>query len=175
MKKLTALLIPLFVVTGITAQIVSNPTIATGTTSATNVSATIAFKANASYVGGVVLDNNKSTLVDFTGVVFDEANNFSKDLNQFVAPSDGIYHFDVRVSWLQFTAPGSVTINLNTAPLATTAMSILAASSTLRTFDSNLNTLLKLKAGDKIFVYLKQESGAAQRYQQVQLCGFKVK
>jgi C1q domain len=172
MKKLASLLAPLFFVTGITAQIVTSPTLSTSTTV---VSSAIAFKANATYVGGTVLDNNRSSLVNFTGVVFDEGNNFSKDNDVFLVPSDGIYHFDVRVSWLQFTAPGSVTINLNTAPLATPATSILIASTTLRTFDSNLNTLLKLKAGDKIFVYVKQESGTTQKYQQVQLCGFKVK
>ncbi len=132
-----------------------------------------AFKANATYIGGEPIANNTESKVHFTGVLFDETKNFAAD--EFTAPSDGIYSFDVRVSWLQFSAEGMITINVRTNLYAAVpATTVQASSATLPVFDSNFSTLLKLKAGDKVSVYLLQKSGAQQKYQQVQLSGFKV-
>ncbi len=132
-----------------------------------------AFKANATYIGGEPIANNTESKVHFTGVLFDETKNFAAD--EFTVPSDGIYSFDVRVSWLQFSAEGMITINVRTNLYAAVpATTVQASSATLPVFDSNFSTLLKLKAGDKVSVYLIQKSGAQQKYQQVQLSGFKV-
>jgi hypothetical protein len=133
-----------------------------------------AFLVNASYAGGVPVPHNANFKVSFTRAVFDETNNFSITNGEFVAPSEGIYHFDIRVNWMQFTAPGLVTINVNRAVLASWASSILIPSTTHRLFDTNYSLLLKIPAGEKVMIYLKQDSGAPQKFQQVQLSGYKV-
>lgn len=135
----------------------------------------VAFKAAATYVGGEPLANNTESKVNFTGAYFDEGKNFSISTGTFVVPSDGIYHFDLRVSWLQFSANGYVQLSIRTNLYASVpAAIILQPSTTLPVFDSEFSTLMKLKAGDKIEVYLLQKSGVQQKYQQVQLSGFKV-
>jgi hypothetical protein len=133
-----------------------------------------AFKANATFIGGNPLANNTESKVDFGGTVFDSNNDFSAAKDEFKAPADGVYHFDLRVSWLQFSAAGSVTLNIKSGRFGNVATSVQAASSSLAVFDSNFSTLLKLAAGETISVYLIQNSGAQQRYQQVQLSGYKV-
>jgi hypothetical protein len=132
-------------------------------------STTVMFKANATFVGGEPIATNTRYKVNFGGTVFDEGHNFSKDTDEFTAPADGFYHFDVRVSWLQFSANGSVTIDLEYV-----ATSVLAVSTTMPVFDSNYGTLLKMKKGERLGVYIKQNTGAQQKFQQVQLSGFKV-
>lgn len=148
---------------------------ATPITTATIAEPKVAFKANATYVGGEPIASNTETKINFTGTVFDEGKNFSISSGAFVAPSDGIYHFDLRVSWLQFSANGYVQLSIRTNLYASIPASIILQSSTTQpVFDSEFSTLLKLKAGDKIEVYLTQKSGTQQKYQQVQLSGFKV-
>lgn len=135
----------------------------------------IAFKANATYVGGTPIANNTESKVFFSGVMFDEGKNFSTSTSEFIASSDGIYHFDLRVSWLQFSNEGMITLLIRTNLYqSVAATSIQISSKSQPVFDSNFSTLLKLKAGDKVTVYLGQQSGAQQKYQQVQLCGFKI-
>ncbi len=135
----------------------------------------IAFKANATYVGGTPIASNTESKVLFSGVMFDEGNNFSTPTSEFIAPTDGIYHFDLRVSWLQFSNEGMITLLIRTNLFqSVAATSVQMSSKTQPVFDSNFSTLLKLKAGDKVAVYLGQRSGTQQKYQQVQLCGFKV-
>jgi C1q domain len=135
----------------------------------------IAFKANATYVGGTPIANNTESKVFFSGVMFDEGKNFSTSTSEFIAPSDGIYHFDLRVSWLQFSNEGMITLLIRTNLYqSVAATSVQLSSKTQSVFDSNFSTILKLKAGDKVSVYLVQQSGTQQKYQQVQLCGFKV-
>ena len=155
------------------AQIINN-TVKSPVTS-TVVRPVIAFRAAATYVGGEPLANNTESKVNFTGAYFDESKNFSVSTGEFIAPSDGIYHFDLRVSWLKFSAPGSVSLLLRTNLYSAIAMTtVLEASTTVPVFDSNFSTLLKLKTGDKVSVYLNQNSGAQQKYQQVILGGVKV-
>jgi len=138
-------------------------------------SAKVAFQASATYVGGTeVMPNNMNSKVIFTGSLFDEAKNFSIPNGCFVVPADGIYHFDVRVSWLRFTAPGMITMNLNTDEFSMLTTSVQTASTTSAVFDTQYSMLVKLRAGQKLYVYLKQNSTAIQKYQQVQLAGFKV-
>lgn len=132
-------------------------------------SVSVAFKANATYAGGEPIATNTRYKVNFGGTVFDAGRNFSKDTDEFIAPVDGFYHFDVRVSWLQFSAVGSVTIDLNYE-----ATSVLMVSTSRPVFDSNYGTLLEMKKGEKMSVYLKQNTGAQQKFQQVQFSGFKV-
>jgi hypothetical protein len=131
--------------------------------------APVMFRAQATHVGGEPLPNNTRYKVNFGGTSFDEGKNFNKETDEFTAPADGIYHFDIRVSWLQFSANGSVTIDLEYE-----ATSVLAGSTTMPVFDSNYGTLLKLKKGARLSVYLKQNTGTQQKFQQVQLCGYKV-
>jgi hypothetical protein len=132
------------------------------------------FLANASYAGGETIPSKFNFRVNFTRTVFDEANNFSVANGEFVAPSAGLYHFDIRISWMQFTAPGVITVNLNRAALATWASSSQLSSTTQRIFDSNFGALIKMPAGEKVMIYLQQDSGAPQKFQQVQLWGYKV-
>ena len=153
------------------AQINSTITKLPPTTVATSV---IAFRAAATHVGGEPIANNTEKKVDFTGVYFDESKNFSVATDEFVAPSDGIYHFDLRVGWLQFSSAGMVTLLLRTNLYEQIAMTSVQTSSTTQIFDSNYSILMKLKAGDKISVHLLQNSGAQQKFQQVVFGGFKV-
>jgi C1q domain len=136
--------------------------------------AVIAFRAAATYIGGEPIATNSEKKVDFTGVYFDESKNFSVVNDEFAAPSDGIYHFDLRVGWIQFSSPGMITLLLRTNLYEQIAMTSVQTSSTTQIFDSNFGALLKLKAGDKVSVYLSQNSGTQQKYQQVILSGFKV-
>ena len=135
---------------------------------------TIAFRAAATYIGGEPIANNTEKKIDFTGVYFDEDKNFSVASDEFVAPSDGIYHFDLRVGWLQFSSPGMVTILLRTNLYSQIAYTSVQTSSTTQIFDSNVGALLKLKTGDKVSVHISQNSGTQQKFQQVILSGFKV-
>ena len=134
----------------------------------------IAFRAAATYIGGEPIANNTEKKVDFTGVYFDESKNFSIISDEFITPSNGIYHFDLRVGWMQFTSAGMVTLLLRTNLFEQIAVTSVQTSSTTQIFDSNFGTLMKLKAGDKVSVYLSQNSGAQQKYQQIVLSGFKV-
>ncbi|MBI1781393.1 MAG: hypothetical protein HYR66_08485 [Sphingobacteriales bacterium] len=175
-KKIVAIgLIILSLALHVKAQQTILKPMATPITTATIAEPKVAFKAAATYVGGEPLANNTESKVNFTGAYFDEGKNFSVVNGTFVAPSDGIYHFDLRVSWLQFSANGYVQLTLRTNLYAAIPASIiLQPSTTLPVFDSEFSTLLKLKTGDKIEVYLLQKSGVQQKYQQVQLSGFKV-
>jgi C1q domain len=134
----------------------------------------IAFRAAATYVSGEPVASNTEKKVDFTGAYFDESKNFSVATDEFVAPSDGIYHFDLRVSWAQFTAPGMVTLLIRTNLYEQIAITSVQISSTTQLFDSNFSSLAKLKAGDKVSVYLQQNSGTQQHYRQVVFGGFKL-
>ncbi|MEP7376570.1 MAG: hypothetical protein ABI675_24445 [Chitinophagaceae bacterium] len=134
----------------------------------------IAFRAAATYVNGEPLATGSERKVDFTGAYFDESKNFSVATDEFAVPSDGIYHFDLRVSWAQFTAPGMITLLIRTNLYQQIAISSVQASSTSQIFDSNFSSLAKLKAGDKVSVYLQQNSGVQQQYRQVVFGGFKV-
>jgi hypothetical protein len=175
MKSFTCLLCLVLLVTftAFAQQPVLKNTAVKPVTADLNTISKPAFKANATYLGGEPIAANTETKIHFSGVVFDEGKNFSAD--EFVAPSDGIYHFDLRVSWLQFSAEGYVTLAIRTnLYAAVAASSVQISSKTLAVFDSNFSTLLKLKAGDRISVHLTQQTGSQQKYQQVQLCGFKV-
>lgn len=135
----------------------------------------IAFKANATFVGGEPIANATAHKVNFGGTIFNEGNCFSKDKDEFVAPEDGYYHFDLRVSWLKFSAAGNVELYILTNWYATVPVGSIQLSSTMQsTFDSNFSALVKLKKGDKVTVELYQKSGVQQKYQQVQFSGFKV-
>jgi hypothetical protein len=134
----------------------------------------IAFRAAATYVSGEPVASNTENKVDFTGSYFDESKNFSVATDEFIAPADGIYHFDLRVSWAQFSAPGMVTLLIRTNLYSQIAITTILPSSTTQLFDSNLSSLAKLKAGDKVSVYLQQNSGTQQHYRQVVFGGFKV-
>jgi len=171
MKHTTTFLICFSVFFKLTAQIVTN-TVKLPVT--THPSTAIAFRAAATYTGGEPLANNSERKVDFTGTYFDESKNFSVTNDEFTAPSDGIYHFDLRVGWMQFSSPGMITLLLRTNLYEQIAMTSVQTSSTIQVFDSNFGTLLKLKTGDKVSVYLSQNSGTQQKYQQVVLSGFKV-
>lgn len=148
-------------------------TAATGKTVASQV---VAFKANATVISGQPIASATPHDVDFTGrALFNESNSFSIDKDEFAAPSDGYYHFDVRVNWVKFSAKGSVEIRLlvnwySGLPAATW----LPGNTELATFDTNFSTLMQLKAGDKIKVELIQDSGTQQVFRQVQFSGFKV-
>jgi hypothetical protein len=133
----------------------------------------VAFKANATYVGGEPVGNSIEYKINFTGMVFDESKNFSIATDEFTAPVDGIYHFDLRVSWLQFTAPGLITLNIKTNNYIMSGTTVQVPSVSQSVFDSNFSLLSKLKAGEKVSVNIVQRSGAQQKYQQVQFSGFK--
>lgn len=167
MKQLLTFVLLLSIVLTLNAQLTLTTVPATSTM--------VAFKAAATYVGGELVANNTESKVYFTGAYFDEGKNFSVSTGEFIAPSVGIYHFDLRVSWLKFSAAGYANLIIRTnlyAAIAVTSLQI--TSTTLPSFDSNYGTLLKLKAGDKISVYLSQNSGVQQKYQQVVFSGFKV-
>lgn len=135
----------------------------------------IAFKANATFVGGEPIANATPHKVNFGGTIFNEGNCFSKDRDEFVAPEDGYYHFDLRVSWLKFSAAGNIELYILTNwHDVVPAGSIQLSSTTQSTFDSNFSALVKLKKADKVTVEIHQKSGVQQKYQQVQFSGFKV-
>jgi hypothetical protein len=90
-----------------------------------------AFKANGTYVGGVPVPPRSAYQPIFTGAVFNEGKYFLlSNGGEFVVPADGIYHFDVRVSWLQFSGPGKVTINLHRSFSDIVATSVQISSAT---------------------------------------------
>jgi hypothetical protein len=136
--------------------------------------AAIAFMANATYIGGEPIASNTPTQIHFTGTVFDESKNFSIPTAEFIVPADGVYHFDLRVSWLPFSSLGAVTLNLRVGLYGQLLATSVQMASATQVFDSNIGTLAKLKAGDKVVVTLQQNSGSQQKYQQVQLSGFKI-
>lgn len=171
MKQLLFLFAGFLFLSSLSAQIVQLSKQKVVTTAAATP---IAFRAAATYIGGEPVANNTEKKVDFTGVYFDENKNFSIATDEFIAPVTGIYHFDLRVGWLQFSAPGAVTLLLRTNLYQQIAVSSVQTSSTTQIFDSNFCTLLKLNAGDKVSVYVNQNSGAQQKFQQVVLSGFKV-
>lgn len=171
MKKYVVFLCCFLIAGSLKAQV----KLSTTATSAQAAPFTIAFRVAATFLSGEPLANNTEGKVNFTGAYFDEQKNFSIITDEFTIPADGIYHFDLRVSWLKFSAPASITLklreNLYTGVGYT---SVQPASVTMPNFDSNVSALLKLKAGDKISVHLLQNSGVQQKYQQVILSGFKV-
>src|SRR3954447_15023439 len=92
----------LLAITSLQAQVTPKVLPVRTTVAATSpvAAAKVAFLASATYVGGTeVVSNNMNTKVVFTGTLFDEAKNFSVPNGYFLAPADGVYHFDVRVSW----------------------------------------------------------------------------
>ena len=171
MKKGIVLLVCFVGSIKLNAQIATNTVKLPVTTIASPI---VAFRAAATYMAGEPVANNTEKKVDFTGAYFDESKNFSIVNDEFVAPSDGIYHFDLRVYWTKFTVQGMVTLLLRTNLYDQIAMTSVQTSSILQNFDSNFGIILKLKTGDKVSVYLSQNSGVQQKYQQVILSGFKV-
>src|ERR1043166_4678805 len=128
------------------AQVVSQPKPVTAQPVVNNiVTAKPAFLANATYVCGTeVSPTNINYKAVFGGTVFDEAKKFSVPTSCFVVPSDGVYHFDVRVSWLKFTAPGAITVNLNNDEFSPRTTSVQVASTTEPVFDTQYAGLIKL-------------------------------
>ncbi|MDP4264843.1 MAG: hypothetical protein Q8941_20110 [Bacteroidota bacterium] len=141
-----------------------------------NRSAVVAFKANATIISGQPVASGTPHDVDFTGrALFNESNSFSIDKDEFTAPSDGYYYFEVRVNWNKFSAKGDVVIKLllnwySGLPSATW----LPGNTDIAVFDTNFSTLMQLKAGDKVRVQIAQDTGAQQVFKQVQFSGFKV-
>jgi hypothetical protein len=133
-----------------------------------------AFKAAATYISGEPVANNTEKKIDFTGVNFDNGKNFSVATDEFVAPTDGIYHFDLRVNWAGFSAPGMITMLIRTNLFQQIPATTVQAAVTNQVFDTQFSTLLSLKAGDHITVHVNQQSGGQQQFRQVQLSGFRV-
>ena len=133
-----------------------------------------AFKAAATYISGEPVANNTEKKIDFTGVNFDNGKNFSIATDEFVVPSDGIYHFDLRVNWAGFSAPGMITMMIRTNLFQQIPATTVQAAVTGQVFDTQFSTLLSLKAGDHITVHVNQQSGAQQLFRQVQFSGFRV-
>src|SRR4030095_13742235 len=112
---------------------------------ARTASAIVAFKTNATYISGEPVANNTPAKIDFNGnPLFDEGKNFSMTTDEFIAPSNGYYHFDLRVGWDRFTAPGTVTIRILTNWYATVPVSTWLPASTAALFDTNFSTILLL-------------------------------
>jgi C1q domain len=136
----------------------------------------VAFKANATYLSGEPIASGTPHDIDFTGnALFNESNSFSIEKDEFTAPANGYYHFDVRVGWNRFSAKGDVVIKLllnwySGLPAATW----LPGNTDIGVFDTNFSSLMQLKAGDKVRVQITQDSGAQQTMKQVQFSGFKV-
>lgn len=149
----------------------------TNSTLATQASGqVVAFKTHATYIGGQAVKSAVPYDVDFNGhPLFDEGNNFSNDKDEFTVPSDGYYHFDVRVGWDKFSAKGDVQIRiLINWYSGLPAVTYLPGNTDIAIFDTNFSTLLKLKTGDKVRLQLIQNSGASQTFKQVQFSGFKI-
>jgi hypothetical protein len=133
-----------------------------------------AFKAAATYISGEPVANNTEKKIDFTGVNFDNGKNFSVSADEFLVPTDGVYHFDLRVNWAGFSAPGMITLLIRTNLFQQIAATTIQPAVTGQVFDTQYSTLLSLKAGDHITVHLNQTSGAQQLFRQVQFSGFRV-
>lgn len=178
-KYLNSVLVVIFIntlaVDPVSAQQTINKTVAAKVAPGDLVStATPAFKAAATYISGEPVGSNTEKKIDFTGVYFDNGKNFSVPADEFLVPTDGIYHFDLRVNWAGFSAPGMITMLIRTNLFQQIAATAVQPAVTGQVFDTQYSTLLSLKAGDHITVHVSQQSGAQQQFRQVQFSGFRV-
>jgi hypothetical protein len=100
-----------------------------------------------------------TTRLSYTTEDFDDGNNFNDSM--FVAPSDGVYHFDIACNWDIFTVStglNAVFVRIN----GTTFIESIMPNSDVVYQSNKLSITTKLKKGDEIKVYAFQNSGATQ-------------
>jgi len=120
-------------------------------------------------IGGLNIETSGTTIVPFTTESYDIGNNFNLaasgvDPNTFIAPFDGIYHFDAYVS---LNISGATIISSNFANIqllvnnavATQASYIPVANSN---FILQISRDLKLVAGDKVKVAVFEDVAGTQ-------------
>lgn len=125
----------------------------------------VAFSANDLGVSNVSIPNGVDFQVELTSEEFDIGNNFNLTTSEFTAPVKGIYHFDYFVSWLSHTnGTGflSATLTKNNAIHSTTRLPAVVSRETTTTLSANIS----LNAGDKVKVFVYQNSGVNQTISQ---------
>lgn len=109
------------------------------------------------------IPNATATKLTFTTKPVDPDNNFNTSLNSFIAPQDGLYHFDVTIDWTAtFTATKVYVqiVNLNTIDdvkrVATQVIQVSAEKPVL-----SCSATFHVLGSEKVEVRVFQNSGSA--------------
>lgn len=122
------------------------------------------------YSGGVVGYPSSSSSfyrVDFTTESYDDGNNFSTapSTYYFIAPANGVYHFDIDLLWQLTTVanPYYIVMQLGNgiSTIHETFTSIPANASSFTTTHRSVD--VKLTNGQTVGLYVSQNSGAEQK------------
>jgi hypothetical protein len=124
------------------------------------VSGSGAFKALVTTTQNISSGDN--TTIIYSTKDYDDATAFFS--TQYVAPANGLYHFDVAVNWdinpVAFNTRYDLVLTVNGAPTHAAFLELPAGAGFYRT--QQLNCDIKLTAGQTVSVYVYQNSGLLQ-------------
>ena len=109
--------------------------------------------------------SGSSNTMNFGSTDYNDGSNFSSD--QFVVPTTGVYHFDIKLMWI-LTAIGAVKysliVSLNSGFSATelSRSQYIVDGSVSGNMTTDLSLDIKLTAGQNVYVMSYQNSGANQ-------------
>ncbi len=111
--------------------------------------------------GPTSISPSVETQVTFDNINFNDGNYYDGALSHYNVVTGGLYHFDSRVVWEAFTAPGEVIlgIRINGLVVEQVRQSVVATSSATQ---QSISANIKAFAGDVIDVVVLQNSGIAQ-------------
>ena len=115
----------------------------------------------------VVVAHNTNFVIPFTQEYYDHTANFqlnsaAANKNTFIAPANGVYHFDASVLWtLSNNAAGSLEVGLWVNGIRRGAVRADANTGNTQ-FQSSLSKDLLLASGDKVTVTVYQNTGFSQ-------------
>lgn len=111
--------------------------------------------------GSTSINPSVETQLVFDNINFNDGNYYDGSLSQYNVVTGGLYHFDSRIVWEAFTAPGEVIlgIRINGLMVEQVRQSVVATSSATQ---QSISANIKAFAGDVIDVVVLQNSGIAQ-------------
>ncbi|MFN8285370.1 MAG: hypothetical protein U0V74_01385 [Chitinophagales bacterium] len=111
--------------------------------------------------GSTSIPTGVETQLQFDNINFNDGNYYDAGQSKYNVVTGGLYHFDSRIIWQAFTAPGEVilAIRINGVVVEQVRQSVLATSSATQ---QSISANIKAFAGDVIDIVVWQNSGISQ-------------
>jgi hypothetical protein len=107
----------------------------------------------------VTVPSGEITKINLLGT-FDDGSNFNPGTSEYTAPSSGLYRFDAQFQWLAATFSGNKPLQIEILKNGTEVnRSIDLIPSSSLAFTQHTGFTLKLVAGDKITIWVYQNTG----------------
>lgn len=108
--------------------------------------------------GFTTISSSTETQVMFDNVSFNDGNYYDPILSQFNIYSEGVYHFDAKINWDNFSADGDAILEIRVNGIVTEQVrqTIIAGAGS---FSQSISANFRLYSGDVVDVSVLQASG----------------